>query len=96
MSQALTALERFLALTEAMAEASTAQEWDSLARLGEERSALSDGLPTTLSIQLAPAERDPGQKMMERCQQLDVQTRQLVEAHQKSLRILLREPNPLS
>ncbi len=96
MSQALLALERFLALSEAMASAAEAQEWEDLVRLGEERGALALNLPTDLSAQLPPAGQAHGRTIIERCQQLDAQTQSLVEDRQKALRILLREPNSVT
>ena len=96
MSRVLLALESFLALSESMATAANAQEWEDLARIGSERSALSDLLPVDLAAKLPPSEFAQGRMILERCQQLDAQTRSLVEERQKALRILLREPNPVT
>ncbi|WP_301102924.1 flagellar protein FliT [Propionivibrio sp.] len=94
MSQNLRVLENFLALSEAMARAAAAQEWDSLARADEERGTLADKLPDDLGAQLPPSEQGQARTLIERCQHLDAQTRTLVEERQKSLRILLRETSP--
>ena len=95
MSQALLALEDFLALSEAMAKAAETQEWEDLARLGEKRNLLSDQLPTSLAASLLLPELARGRTIIERCQQLDAQTRSLANEQQKALRILLREPTPV-
>jgi hypothetical protein len=92
MSPALRALESFLALSETMARAADAQEWEDLVRFGEERGALSDKLPTNLGAQLPPAEQARARTIIERCRQLDVQTRSLVGDRHKALRVLLRDP----
>ena len=96
MSQALLALESFQALSETMASAAEAEEWEELARVGGERAALFDALPSDLATKLPPSETTRGQMILERCQQLDAQTRSRVEERQKALRILLREPNPVT
>jgi len=95
MSRALVALEAFLILSEAMAKAAETQEWDDIARLGEERNLLSDQFPTALFASLLPPEQARGRMIIERSQQLDTQTRSLVDERQKALRILLREPEPV-
>ena len=96
MSRALLVLERFQTLSEAMTEAAKAHEWDDLARLSDERRACSETLPANLAASLPAAEQAQGRKIIERCQQLDAQVRLLVEERQKALRILLREPAPLT
>ena len=96
MSQSLLALESFLALSEAMAGAAEAQEWEDLARIGGERATLLAQLPADLDVQLPPAEQAQARLIIERCQQLDERTCQLVEERQKALRILLREPKPVT
>lgn len=99
MSQALAALDSFLALSEAMASAAEAQEWDDLVRLGEERGAFSDNplnLPANLGAQLLVTEQARGRMIIRRCQQLDLQTRALVENRQQALRVLLREPKSVT
>lgn len=96
MSRALLALERFLALSEAIAEAAKAQQWEDLARLSDERGACIETLPANLAVSLPAAEQAQGRMILEQCQLLDADTRSLVEERQKSLRILLREPAPLT
>ena len=96
MSRSLLALESFLALSEALFVAADAQEWEDLARIVSERSALSDLLPADLAAKLPTSELAQGRAIIERCQQLDIQTRSLVEERQKALRILLREPDPVT
>ena len=96
MSRALLALEKFLALAEAMASAAEAQEWESLARFGKQRDLLSDQLPSDLGAQLPPTEQLRARTIIERCQHLDAQIRILVEERQKALRVLLREPKPVT
>jgi len=92
MSRTLFALESFLALSEAMAGAAEAQEWDDLVRVGEERGTLLTQLPPDLEVQLSPAEQAQARKIIERCQQLDEQTCLLVEERQKAISVLLQEP----
>lgn len=96
MSLVLLALENFQSLTEAMASAAEAQDWEQLARIGEERTALSDTLPLDLAAKLPPSELALGRVILRRCQHLDAQTRSLVEERQKALRVLLREPTPVN
>lgn len=95
MSQVLLELERFLALSEAMASAAEAQDWEDLVRVGEERGALVGELPSDLGKQLPPGESARARTIIDRCQQLDVHIRSLVGDRQKALRVLLREPNPV-
>lgn len=95
MSPALRSLEYFLELSEAMAGAALAQDWDILALEGEKRIALLKHLPANLSAELAPDEFSRARTIVEHCQQLDTQTRLRVEAQQKALRILLRETSDL-
>ncbi len=92
MSLLFAELERLLALSEAMAGAAEAQDWETLARLGEERAVLGDALPQDLSHHLLPRERSAARTIIERYQALELRTRSLVEERQASLRILLREP----
>lgn len=99
MSRALAALEGFLALSEAMASAAEAQEWEDLVLLGEKRGALSDNpasLPADLGAQLLLAEQARGRMIIQRCQQLDSQTRALVKNRQEALGVLLREPKSVT
>ena len=92
MSLALSLLESFLDISEAMSKAAETQEWDELVRLGEERNLLADQFPTSLAANLLVPEQARGRTIIERCQQLDTQTRSLVNDQQKALGILLREP----
>ena len=92
MSRALSKLEDFLALSEAIAEAAKAETWEETARLGEERATLLAELPTDLNASLTVAERTRGRAIIERCLQLDEQTRELVDERKHALNILLREP----
>lgn len=92
MSRTLDALENFLKLSEAMAGAAVAQEWEALVEIGSERGILVGQLPADLGATLPPTEQAHARTIIERCQQLDTQTRSLVEARHKTLRVLLREP----
>ena len=94
MSKALLTLQSFLALSEAMASAAAAQEWEEFVRLSEQRNALSPELPATLGVSLSTDELNQGKMIIERCMQLDAQTRGLVEDRKQALGILLREPSP--
>ena len=94
MSRAFSALGSFLALSEAMVSAAEAQEWEEFIRLSEERAALSSQLPDDLSKSMTAAEQGQGRTIIERCLQLDAQTRTLVEERKHALSILLREPLP--
>ena len=96
MSRVLLVLERFQALSEAMADAARAQQWNDLARLSDERDACTKTLPANLAISLPASEQALGRKIIEQCQQLDAQTGALIAERQKSLRILLREPASLT
>jgi hypothetical protein len=96
MSAALHALENFLALTEAMAGAAEAQEWEELARLGTERDALAKGLIANPAAGWPVAEQASARALIERCQQLDSRILSLAEERQKALRVLLRVPDPLT
>lgn len=96
MSRILLELEKFLALSEAMANAAEAQEWESLVRFGKQRDLLSDKLPSNLGAQLPPTEQLQAGTIIERCQHLDGQIRTLVDERQKTLRVLLREPKPVT
>ena len=96
MSRVLLDLERFQSLSEAMACAAEAQEWAELARTELERSSLLATLPNDLSAKLPAAELAQGRVILERCQLLNQQTQKLVDERQKALRILLREPDPVS
>lgn len=96
MSRTLRALENFLALSEVMAGAAKAQEWEDLVRVGEERGTLLAQLPPDLDVQLPPAEQAQARMIIERCQQLDEQTCRFVEERQKAIRILLREPKSVT
>lgn len=57
MSRAFAKLESFLALSEAIADAAVAQDWDETVCLGEERATLLADLPTDLNASLTVAER---------------------------------------
>ena len=92
MSALLSALERLLALSEAMAAAAEAQEWERLFGLGEEHSACAAALPAALAAQLPDSEKAAARTIIERNQGLDQRTHQLVEERQQALRVLLREP----
>ena len=94
MSRTLDSLESFLKLSEAMAGAAGAQEWETLIEIGDERGTLADQLPADLGATLLPAEQAHARTIIERCQQLDTQTCSLVEERQNALRVLLREPEP--
>jgi len=96
MSRALTALERFLSLTEEISRAAEAQEWDDLARLGEERGLVLADLPADLEAHLSSTEYQRARTIMERCKQLDDDTCARVEDRQKLLRVLLREPQAVN
>ena len=93
MSLMLLTLESFQSLTEAMASAAEAQEWEDISRIGAERTALSVTLPFNLAAKLPPSELALGRMILKRCQHLDAQTQSIVEERQKALRVLLREPN---
>ena len=92
MSRTLLALESFLELSEAMAGAAVAQEWESLVAIGEQRGVLANQLPADLGATLPAAEQAHARTIIEHCQQLDTQIRSLVEERQNALRVLLREP----
>ena len=94
MSRGLDALERYRALSTTMLAAAQAQEWDELARLGGERSALFATLPPDLAGELPSAEQAAARVVIERCQSLDAQIRSLTEERQKALRVLLRVTQP--
>ena len=96
MSRALLDLERFQSLSEAMACAAEAQEWAELARTELERSTLLATLPNDLAAKLPTAEHAQCRAILDRCQLLNQQTQKLVDERQKALRILLREPDPVS
>lgn len=96
MSLVLLTLESFQSLTEAMASAAEAQEWEDLARISAERTALSDTLPLDLAAKLPPSELALGRVILKRCQHLNEKTRSLVEERQNAVRVLLRKPKPLS
>ena len=92
MNRTLRALESFLELSEAMAGAAVAQEWEALVEIGEQRGVLVDQLPADLGATLPPAEQAHARTIIERCKQLDAKTLPLMEAQHKALRVLLREP----
>lgn len=92
MNRTLRALESFLELSEAMAGAAVAQEWEALVEIGEQRGVLVDQLPADLGATLPPAEQAHARTIIERCEQLDAKTLSLMEAQHKALRVLLREP----
>ncbi len=92
MSRTLDSLESFLRLSEAMAGAAVAQEWETLTKIGDERGVLVDQLPADLGATLPPTEQAHARTIIERCQQLDAKTLSLMEARHKTLRVLLREP----
>ena len=77
-----------------MAGAAVAQKWESLVEIGEQRGALANQLPADLGATLHPAEQTRARTIIEHCQQLDTQTRSLVEERQNALKVLLREPDP--
>lgn len=95
MSRTLLALEKFLTLTETMSSAAKAQEWDALARMGEERSTLLQSLPTDLGANLSTTEQVLARTIVERCKRLDAQTCSLAEERQKAIGSLLRGLMPL-
>jgi hypothetical protein len=94
MSAALHALENFLALSEAMAGAAEAHEWEDLARIGAERDRLSKDLFANAAARWPVAEQASARALLERCQQLDSQILTLTEERQKALRVLLRVAKP--
>lgn len=96
MSRALAALEGFLTLSESINRAAEAQEWEDLARLGEERGFLLADLPADLEAHLSPTEHERARSIMERCKLLDDETCTRVEDRQKLLRILLRDPKTVN
>jgi hypothetical protein len=91
MNPLLASLEQLLALSEKMAGAAGEEDWESLVRLGEERSALVATLPGNFDSRLAAGEKAQARALIERHQTLDATTRGLVEERQKALRVLLRE-----
>jgi hypothetical protein len=91
MSALLASLEQLLALSEKMAAAAGEEEWENLVRLGEERGALVAALPGNIDSHLAAGEKARARAIIERHQQFDANTRELVEERQKALRVLLRE-----
>jgi hypothetical protein len=96
MSRAFTALERYLALCEAMLGTAQAGEWDDLVRVGAERDSLAAELFADPAAKWPAAEQASARTLIERCQQLDAQIRSLAEERQKSLRVLLRVADPLT
>jgi len=96
MSRALLTLESFLAISETMARAAEAQEWDELLRLNKERDALSPHLPSDISASLSAGEQNQGRTIIERCLQLDAQTQTLMAEQRYALGILLREPSSMT
>ena len=96
MSAALHALENFVALTEAMAGAAEAQEWEDLVRIGAERDTIAKDLFANRAAGWPAGEQAAARALLERCQQLDIQILTLTEERQKALRVLLRVPTPLT
>ena len=96
MSKALLDLKKLLSLTEAMARAAEDQDWEELTRIGNERSLLTTTLPANLSAKLTSSEHVQGREILERCQSLDNQTYAQIGERQHALRILLREPDPVT
>lgn len=92
MNRTLGVLESFLELSEAMASAAVAQEWETLVEIGEQRGILVDRLPADLGAALLPAEHAHARTIIERCERLNARTLSLMEAQHKALRVLLREP----
>ncbi len=91
MNHALSLLERFASLTEAMHGAAAAQDWDGLVALGGERDALRQTMPADLAAHLPAPDRERARTLIGRCRETDAQTSVLLGARQDELRILLRE-----
>ncbi len=92
MSRALSSLESFANLSESMAKAASAQEWETLVQLGQERDAILEAMPANITPHLLPAELPLARDLIEKCRQLDAQTTSLLGERQNELRVLLREP----
>ncbi len=92
MSHALSSLERFASLSASMAQAASAQEWETVVQLGQERGALLAAMPENLASHLLPAEQAHARHLIDSSRQLDTQTMALLGERQNELRVLLREP----
>ncbi len=92
MSHALSSLERFANLSASMAKAASAQEWETVVQLGQERGALLTAMPANLASHLLPAEQAQARNLIDSSRQLDTQTMALLGERQNELRVLLREP----
>lgn len=95
MSSALVACERLLALSQTMANAAEAEEWETLANCEAERQALTAALPGDLAAGLPLAERTRMRAILEECQRCDTAIRPLLDGRLQELRVLLREPQPV-
>lgn len=92
MSHALSSLESFATLSESIAKAASAQEWETVVQLGQERSALLRAMPANLASHLLPAEQAQARSLIENSRRLDTRTMTLLGERQDELRVLLREP----
>jgi hypothetical protein len=96
MSRKLTALERYLSLSEAMLGAAQAQEWEDLVRISAERDTLAQASFASPAADWPAAEQASARTLLERCQHLDAQIRSLTEARHKELRVFLHAANALT
>jgi predicted component of type VI protein secretion system len=94
MSPGLAALEKLLALSEAMFSAAESGDWEMLARREAERRALLDSLPESLADGLSPAAQVRVRTLIEECQRCDAGTRPRVQSRLSDLRVLLRDVQP--
>ena len=92
MSHALSSLESFANISESMMKAASAQEWEALVQLGQQREVLLKAMPDNIAPHLLPDEQVRARNLIENCRQLDAQTTALLGERQDELRVLLREP----
>ncbi len=92
MNRVFSALENLQSLTESMLAAAQAEDWDQLARMELSRSALQESLPAQISRHLPETQQSSAAKILRRCQQLDAETREILERRRHELGILLRAP----
>ena len=90
MNSSLASLERLLMLSEAMASAAAASDWEGLAERESERRALADSLPPALFDGTPPSAREHSRRLIESCLACDARVRGLVETRLHELGVLLR------
>lgn len=91
MNRELLALSQLGTLSEAMAHAANAGDWQTLTGHEAERRRLAESLPADLASTLPPAVQRDARRVIENCLACDAQVRRLVGNRLEELSVILRQ-----